>query len=485
MLHELLIFNIGTKSFHMNKFTPIIAILASLGLGVLLSACDTDHEDDPDQEHISEDHTISDEFDGETPRRNILWFDASANFEWLSYPDSIDYYLDLSHDAGVTDVVLDLKPISGKVLYESEYAPKMTTHHRSGYTRDSDVNVVQYFIDASRERGLTSHFSINVFVGGHNYHDIGLVYDDPEKEDWQAINYTPEGFKPITEFDDKYSAMLIPSHPDVQQFNLDVMREIIETYNFDGVILDRVRFDGIQSDFSSVSRNAFEEYIGTSLDRFPEDIYEWVEKEHPDNATDGAEFERKPGPKYQDWLAWRTSVIYNYMKRAREVAKETDPDIIFGNYTGAWYPVYYEVGVNYASQKYDPSDEYEWANEDYQKYGFAGLLDLFTTGNYFFEVTEEEVEALNQEEVERHEAGMGTTLDFWYSVQGSARITREVVMGDTPIFCGLYVEQYDEHPDQFVRASQMCREESDGLMIFDIVHIINYDWWDVLEEGMN
>ncbi|MFO8029674.1 MAG: alpha amylase family protein [Cyclonatronaceae bacterium] len=436
------------------------ALLPAIALIIGLAACS------PDADPAGE--------PSEDVRRKILWFDASANFERLSYPDSISYYLDLTRDAGITDVVLDLKPISGHVMYESRYAPQWITHH-SGLTRETDMDLVRYFIDEARDRGLTTHFSMNVFVGGHNYHDIGLVYELPEKTDWQAINYTPEGMRPITDLKQKYSAMLIPSHSEVQQFNLNVMREIIQKYDFDGVILDRVRFDGIQSDFSPVSRYAFEEYLGTRLQRFPEDIYEWVD-------VDG-EPERRPGPYYQDWLTWRTSVIYNFLEQAREVAKETDPDIIFGNYTGAWYPVYYEVGVNYASQDYDPHEEYDWANEDYHQYGFAGLLDLFTTGNYFFEVTEEEVEALNEEEIQRNEAGMGTTRDYWYSVEGSARITREVVKDEVPIYCGLYVEQYDGHPEQFVRASEMCREMSDGLMIFDIVHIINYDWWDVLAES--
>ncbi|TVQ74838.1 MAG: hypothetical protein EA363_01195, partial [Balneolaceae bacterium] len=231
----------------------------------------------PDTPVVDTDRTrTTDGQERDDPRRKILWFDASANFERLSYPDSISYYLDLTRDAGITDVVLDLKPISGHVMYESRYAPQWITHH-SGITRETDMDLVRFFIDEARERGLTTHFSINVFVGGHNYHDIGLVYELPGKQDWQAINYTPDGMRPITELKNKYSAMLIPSHPEVRQFKLNILREILQTYDFDGVILDRVRFDSIQSDFSPVSRRAFEQYLGTELERFPEDIYEWVD----------------------------------------------------------------------------------------------------------------------------------------------------------------------------------------------------------------
>ena len=49
------------------------------------------------------------------------------------------------------------------------------------------------------------------------------------------------------------------------------------------------------------------------------------------------------------------------MARARNEVKKVNPDISFGTYTGAWYPSYYEVGVNFASKKYDPSEDFDWA----------------------------------------------------------------------------------------------------------------------------
>ena len=34
------------------------------------------------------------------------------------------------------------------------------------------------------------------------------------------------------------------------------------------------------------------------------------------------------------------------MALARKEVKAANPDVSFGTYTGAWYPSYYEVGVN-------------------------------------------------------------------------------------------------------------------------------------------
>ena len=67
-----------------------------------------------------------------------------------------------------------------------------------------------------------------------------------------------------------------------------------------------------------------------------------------------------------------------------------NPDISFGTYTGAWYPSYYEVGVNFASKKYDPSEDFDWATSEYKNYGYAELMDLYTTGNYYTDITIEE-----------------------------------------------------------------------------------------------
>jgi hypothetical protein len=58
------------------------------------------------------------------------------------------------------------------------------------------------------------------------------------------------------------------------------------------------------------------------------------------------------------------------------------------------------------------------------------------------------------------------------------------MMNTVPVIGGLYVEQYKGFPEQFKRAVQMCLDKTDGLMIFDIVHIINFGWWDVLEDAI-
>ncbi len=404
----------------------------------------------------------------------LLWFDATANFERLSYPDSIKYFLDKAKETGFTDVVVDVKPITGEVLFKTDIAPMMKEWN--GFKRPQNFDFLQIFITEAHKRNLKIYASINIFSGGHNYFDRGIVYED--KPQWQTVNYTDSGLVPITKLKHKYSAMLNPNLKEIQNYELSVLKDLIQKYpKINGVILDRVRYDGIEADFSESSKNLFEKYLGKPVDNFPQDIYEWKKN------SSGKSY-REEGKYYKKWLEWRVSVIYNFFKDARKVIKDINPKIEFGDYVGAWYPVYYEVGVNWASKNYDPSKQYKWATPEYKNYGYAELLDVLSTGNYFYEVTKEEVKKLNEENIRRNEAGMGKGKEYWYSVEGSAEIADSVVMNAVPIIGGLYVQQYMDHPDQFKKAIKMVEKKTNSLMVFDIVQVIKYDWWDILKDAL-
>lgn len=55
----------------------------------------------------------------------VMWLDCSANFQRFSYPDSIRYYVDKCHEAGITHLVLDIK--DNTVKY---YIPANMPHRR-------------------------------------------------------------------------------------------------------------------------------------------------------------------------------------------------------------------------------------------------------------------------------------------------------------------------------------------------------------------
>lgn len=401
----------------------------------------------------------------------LMWFDAEANFARFSHKDSIDYYLQKVSDLGFTHAVVDIRPITGEVLYDSEYAPRMREWHGA---KRADFDYLGYFIEKAHALGMEVHASLNVFVAGHNYFDRGQIYwNHPE---WASIVYNPEkGLIPITEEKHKYSAMVNPINLDFRTHIINVLKEVVTKYpNLDGLVLDRVRYDGITADFSELSKTEFEKYINQKVNNYPEDIFKWVKGE------DG-KFNRENGILFNKWIEWRTKNIYDFMVYARDEVKSVNPNISFGTYTGAWYPSYYEVGVNFASNTYDPSKDYEWATPEYKNFGYAEVLDLYTTGNYYTDITKEDYRK-NQTSV-WNETDSQAQSGEWYCVEGSCeRLTN--ILGGKKFSGGILVDQFYNKPEDLTRSIEVNLKHSDGVMVFDIVHIIHKNLWKEVETGM-
>lgn len=402
----------------------------------------------------------------------LMWFDAEANFERFSDPDSIDYYLTKIKSLGFTHAVVDVRPITGEVLFDTKFAPKM--REWQGYKR-KDFDYLGHFIKKAHELGIEVHASLNVFVAGHNYFDRGLVYST--HSEWASTVYAPEGITSITNEKKKYSAMVNPVNEEFQTHILNVIKDLVKHYpDLDGLILDRVRYDGITADFSDLSRQKFEAYIGQKVEKFPEDIFEWKKDE-------SNKYYPEHGKHFLKWIEWRAKNIYDFMARARNEVKKVNPDISFGTYTGAWYPSYYEVGVNFASKKYDPSQDFDWATPDYKNYGFAELLDFYTNGNYYWNVTIDDYYKSSGKL--KNETDSGFCTGEYLCVEGGCKYSKYLLKDAVPVCGGLYVEDYKQDVTQFQKAVRMNLKESDGVMIFDIVHIIRNGWWNELKEVLN
>lgn len=409
--------------------------------------------------------------DNKSEKVALMWFDAEANFARFSNIDSIDFYLDKIKSLGFTHAVVDIRPITGEVLYDSEYAPRMEEWHGA---KRGNFDFLGHFIEKAHALGMEVHASLNVFVAGHNYFDRGLVYTD--HPDWASIVYNPEkGFIPITEEKKKYSAMVNPINEDFRQHILNVLKEVVGKYpSLDGLILDRVRYDGITADFSDLSRTEFEKYINAKIETYPDDIFRWEKNEK-------GEYQRIDGKHFLKWIEWRTKNIYDFMALARKEVKAVNSDVSFGTYTGAWYPSYFEVGVNFASNTYDPSKDYSWATPEYKNYGYAELLDLYTTGNYYTNISIDDYRKNN--ETVWNETDSEAQSGEWYCVEGSCKHLRTILNNKT-FSGGILVDQFYENPQGLTRSIEMNLKESDGVMVFDIVHIINKNLWTEVETGM-
>ena len=404
-------------------------------------------------------------------RPKIMWLDFSANWTKFSNPDTARYYIKKAADCGFNHLVVDVKATKSVVAYNSDIAPRIKSWKGIDFPENYDY--LDTMIAIGRENGMKVLASLNMFCEGTNEEEGGILNGDHKA--WETEYYFTDGtIGRADAAEGPGTAFMNPALPEVQDYERSLVLEVVRKYDLDGVMLDRGRYEGMGSDFSQYSKNKFEEYIGESVENFPQDIFEWVKK-------DDGSFTRKPGKWYNKWIEWRASVIYDFFKTTREAIKAEKPDMMLGNYTGAWYPSYYEVGVNWAGKDYDASQDFDWATPEYKNYALNELFDLYTNGNYYVDVTLDELHSHDGRV--KNETDSGFSEGDHLCVEGACDYSRKL-LGGRPFYGGMYVEQYYGDPDRFRRAVKMNLKKSDGFMLFDMCHIIYKDWFDILGKAI-
>ena len=338
--------------------------------------------------------------------------------------------------------------------------------------------------DSSMNRGdgmfiIVEYEKVKILIPEQSISDKGvrvphsgfLFIADGNAKDWvktnlsikEKVNFVTETkFFKESEYPKGMLVYVNPINPEVQNRTLEIIKEIINDYEIDGIVLDRVRYDNFRIDFSDFSRNEFEKWLGKKLELFPEDIYEL-----PSPLNKKGEIIK--GKYYKEWVEWRAKNIKDFMIKIYETVKASNKKIILGDYVGGWYPEYWEVGVNWASSKYDPSLDYDWATSTYKNTGYAELLDFLSPGLYYSYITEEEAKQ--------------SGLETYNSIEGGIKLLEKVVGNATKIFVGLYYPNlYDK--ERFRNAVQLSLTKTDGIMIFSHHYFVKDDKWYVLEYAL-
>lgn len=394
-----------------------------------------------------------------------VWVEIEANKKRLVDVQRFESMLSKCENAGIGSIVLGVKDTSGFGLYNSSIVP-----HYSEFDSDFDnIDYLQLYISAAHRHGLKLYAAIDVFSEGRNAEinpkSPGIVHPD-----WQTQLYgiSDDGtsqirkvsdlgnFKTSGSIDDFNEIFVNPVHEEVQNYEASIIAELVNNYDIDGVVLDRVRFVGLSSDFSDYTRNKFEEYTGRKVEQWPEDIYKL--------ENNGEVISTFFGTRFGEWVEFRASVIKNFVLKVRKIVDHAGKNVELIDYTGSWYPLYHLVGANWASEKYHP-EEYEWAGDTYSKTGYAEKIDKLMSGFYYPEVTMEEAKENGRP-------------DYWYSVEGSAKMADKVTMGTVPIIGSLFLRQYEGNPEQFQKAVEMCFKQSSGCMLFDLCYVDDYSWWE-------
>ncbi|MCL5103735.1 MAG: family 10 glycosylhydrolase [Armatimonadetes bacterium] len=484
----------------------------------------------------------------------LVWFDAEANMWQLSTRRGVADMVAKCKAANINTIIVDVKPLSGLVLYKSEFAPRLTIFEGKQYPRNYDL--LQVVLEEGHKAGIAVHAAINVFSEGSQELAGGPAFKHP---DWQCVHYdvdrflstddgtnmkltctdgpyggdqvciygkgarpsknlpenttyvritregdpiqygtaagkpkisTPEGgfllvangeagawlkksaesrtrfhldgkgvLKSVSELDNVHHAVFVnPLHPDVRAYELGVVKEICRRYAVDGLVLDRMRYPNIYADFSDITRKAFEGFMGQAVTNWPDDVF----KRTPAPGDDVVR-----GPLFKQWIKFRAKVMRDFLAEVRETVKSVKPRAKLGIYVGSWYPMYYDVGVNWGSPNH--SAKLDWWPDGYEETGYADLVDYMCTGCYYTHPTREDAKASNDEE--------------WKSVEAAAEESVNAVNDATFVYGSLYLYQYKGRPDKFLAAMNQCLDKTQGCMLFDLVYLRDYKWWDTLKQA--
>lgn len=116
----------------------------------------------------------------------VMWVDATANIERIKTREGVRDIVERCKKANFTTIVVDVKPISGHVLYDSKIAAHLTDWKGKTYPV---FDTLAAFVDEGRRAGLEIAAAFNVFSEGHKHFHVGLAYS---KRDWQSITYMVE-----------------------------------------------------------------------------------------------------------------------------------------------------------------------------------------------------------------------------------------------------------------------------------------------------
>ncbi len=253
--------------------------------------------------------------------------------------------------------------------------------------------------------------------------------------------------------------MMNPHDERIQQRALSFVKEVAANYDIDGLLYDdRLRFGGLDTDFSESTRAAFERRIGRSVN-WPDDIYTTV---YTPSLTPNI----RPGRLYDAWLAFRAETMQRWVSRARATLKAIRPTAQFGVYAGSWYGDYPKYGSNYASP--DINAGFPFLTYTYRKTGFAQDLDVLITGCYYpYGTVLEAVE---------HGAPPGRT------VEAGGIISNRVARSMSWTYAGIMIADYASNPRGIESALQAAAATTQGVMVFDLSHNIE-EFWPVFERA--
>jgi hypothetical protein len=391
---------------------------------------------------------------GETINKPVqLWIDAHANFGRFSSKANITTYLERIKETGFNEIYVDVKPGIGYALYDSKILPPLTKWGTEVVNRDWDY--LGFWIEEAERFGISVIASISTLGYGATRTREGPIYDgnqwDGKTQMVMIDSRDPNNIVDMRDQPDVDAAMLNPCLPEVQEFVISIVEEIVTKYpKLKGICLDYCRWYGGDYGFGDATIRAFETYSGETV----------TDKNNIITANGGI------GPQYRKWIAFRSRVITDLVTNIRAKVKSIRPNMEFHFWASASWRSRYLVGQNWASKRYIPPTPNNVYTDTYNQTGFAEQIDVFSLGAYAEEVWKKDAPGSE------------------WSVENFVTTYSQYTMGDCKVYGSIGSYAYGTNKTAVSDAVYLCLKNTDGLMVFELSHVINGNQWGAIKEGI-
>ena len=254
--------------------------------------------------------------------------------------------LDKLKDSGFNNVFLETY-YHGKTIFPSK------TMNKYGFTVQNElfegIDPLRIWVDEAHKRGMKIHTWFQSFYVGNknpNLTQTSILAQHPE---WgNKTKKCANCYGATMSVSEHNGYFLDPANPNVQEFLLELLSEIITDYSPDGINLDYIRYPNSNPrndmgawGFSEYARNDFKSIYG----------------------KDPAELTISDALWY-DWNVYRRNIITNFVKKAGELAKE--------NKTYVSAVIFPDIASALATKQQD------WRSWSYNNY-IDGFTPLFLT----------------------------------------------------------------------------------------------------------
>jgi len=187
------------------------------------------------------------------PERLAMWVVRDQ----ITNAESIDKIIDFARRNGFTDLFVQVRG-RGDAFYNSDIVPRSESLAANGF------DPLKYLLDNAHPKKLKIHAWLNMY--------LLWSADDKPRDPNHLLNKHPEwmsvdadGVKDISrktrdfKRNNTEGVYLSPLIPDVNQYLLAVVKEVVDSYNVDGIHLDYIRYPKYTYDFNDIGRKRFKD----------------------------------------------------------------------------------------------------------------------------------------------------------------------------------------------------------------------------------